>query len=402
MDLHSGAPYWLLANGLEELGSHAAPFPDRCDVAIIGAGVTGALVADRLSAEGLAVVVFDRRAPGEGSTAASTALLSYELDVGLRELSTLIGEANAGRAYQLSARAIQDIATTAESLPGATGFARCPSVCLATRPSHARKLVQEVELRRRHGLDAEFWPAARVREAYGFPSHGALRTAVAGVIDPVRLTRLLLCRAVGRGAALISRTEAREIVQTETALRVITDRGETRAGWVVYAMGYEVPPSLRPELVALHSTYALVTEPLENLGPWDGDCIVWETSRPYYYMRATADRRVMIGGADAPFQDADRRDRLMPSRTKQLERRLGQLLPGVRAPTAFEWAGTFAETRDGLPFIGPAPGRPRTLYALGYGANGITFGAVAARILGDLCLERPNPDAALFRLDRSY
>jgi glycine/D-amino acid oxidase-like deaminating enzyme len=43
---------------------------------------------------------------------------------------------------------------------------------------------------------------------------------------------------------------------------------------------------------------------------------------------------------------------------------------------------------------------PQALYALGYGANGITFGAVAARVLRDLCLGNANDDPSLFRLDR--
>jgi glycine/D-amino acid oxidase-like deaminating enzyme len=117
-------------------------------------------------------------------------------------------------------------------------------------------------------------------------------------------------------------------------------------------------------------------------------------------MRSTDDGRVMIGGADAPFKDADWRDRLMPARIRKLEKQLKRWLPGVPAETAFSWAGTFGETRDGLPYIGPLEGCPQALVALGYGANGITFGAIAARIIADLCLERSNEDVQLFRLDR--
>ena len=51
--------------------------------------------------------------------------------------------------------------------------------------------------------------------------------------------------------------------------------------------------------------------------------------------------------------------------------------------------------------LGPMEDCPQALYALGYGANGITFGAVAARIVADICLGRPTDDARLFRLDRS-
>ena len=70
MDLHSGAPFWLVRNGLER---ELAPLDqhERCDVAIVGAGVTGTLVADALICAGLDVVVVDQHMPGMGSTAAS-------------------------------------------------------------------------------------------------------------------------------------------------------------------------------------------------------------------------------------------------------------------------------------------------------------------------------------------
>ena len=399
MRLHSGAPYWLLRDGLQELGPPEPP-PRSCDVVVIGAGITGALVADALSAEGLAVVVLDRRAPASGSTAASTALLSYEIDVNLTDLSRMVGEQQAVQAYRLSQGAIGELAALAAQLPDSAGFAHCTSIRIASQQRHGPKLQREAALRQRQGLDAEYWPARQVEETYGFPSYGAIHTGTAGVLDPVRFTRVLLRRALTRGAILLSRTPARDVRPSGNGLLVVTDQGETRARWVVYAMGYEMPPELRRGMVALHSTYALVTEPLETLGHWRDACIVWETARPYSYMRATEDCRVMIGGADMPFKDAAWRDRFMPDRIGRLEKQLRKWLPGLEPQTAFTWAGTFGETRDGLPYIGPLANCPQALYALGYGANGITFGAIAARIITDLCMGRPNDDVELFRLDR--
>ncbi|MGH7530614.1 MAG: NAD(P)/FAD-dependent oxidoreductase, partial [Gemmatimonadales bacterium] len=200
--------------------------------------------------------------------------------------------------------------------------------------------------------------------------------------------------------ALLARTAVWAIREDRGCLVLDTEGGELRARWVVYAMGYEMPKALRPELVRLHSTYALATEPLPDFGPWRDQCLIWETGRPYFYLCTTEDRRILIGGADAPFRDATWRDRLMPDRSRRLERRLAELLPTLPIQTAFVWAGTFGATRDGLPYIGPDPSCPQALYALGYGANGITFGAVAAQILRDLCLGQDNDDAAVFRLDR--
>jgi glycine/D-amino acid oxidase-like deaminating enzyme len=399
MRLHSGAPFWLLKNGLCEMGIQE-PLPRFCDVVIIGAGITGALVADALSAEGLSILILDRRAPASGSTAASTSLVSYEIDLRLVDLCQKIGEAAAVQAYRLSQGAVHELAAVAASLTEPVGFELCPSLCLATQQRHGLGLQEEVDMRRRYGLDAEFWTARQVEEAYGFPSHGALRTGTAAVLDPVRLTRALLDRAMSRGATLLGRTPARDVRPDGSGLSVSTKRGETRCGWVVYAMGYEMPAELRAGMVALHTTYALATEPLEDLGPWKGECIVWETARPYSYMRSTPDRRVLIGGADTPFKDEAWRDRFMPTRTRRLERQLAEWLPGIETRTAFTWAGTFGETRDGLPYIGPMAGCPRALYALGYGANGITFGTLAGRLVRDIILDRSNPDLELFRLDR--
>lgn len=44
--------------------------------------------------------------------------------------------------------------------------------------------------------------------------------------------------------------------------------------------------------------------------------------------------------------------------------------------------GNFGETADGLPYVGPHPaGDARVHYALGYGANGMPFSAIAAEIV---------------------
>lgn len=90
MDLHSGACFWPLVNGL----GLVVPPLDRdvtCDVAVIGAGITGALLADAMTRAGLSVAALDRRDVGEGSTAASTALLMYDIDTPLHRLRERIG-----------------------------------------------------------------------------------------------------------------------------------------------------------------------------------------------------------------------------------------------------------------------------------------------------------------------
>ena len=77
MDLTSDHPFWFVRNGLLQtyppLGRD-----ESCDVAVVGAGITGALIAHRLTQIGLAVVVVDGRDVCLGSTSASTALPQRE------------------------------------------------------------------------------------------------------------------------------------------------------------------------------------------------------------------------------------------------------------------------------------------------------------------------------------
>jgi glycine/D-amino acid oxidase-like deaminating enzyme len=108
----------------------------------------------------------------------------------------------------------------------------------------------------------------------------------------------------------------------------------------------------------------------------------------------------LIGGedTDGPFDHENRN--LTEQKVKLLEHRFSTMFPGVAFKPAYIWAGTFAETKDGLPYIGRLPGRRHVYCALGYGGNGITFSMIAARLLTDLILQRPNEDAPVFRFER--
>jgi glycine/D-amino acid oxidase-like deaminating enzyme len=66
----------------------------------------------------------------------------------------------------------------------------------------------------------------------------------------------------------------------------------------------------------------------------------------------------------------------------------------------YSWEGLFANTPDGLPYIGTHRRYPRQLFALGYGGNGMTFGFMAAEVLVRLVNGRPSKDDDLFAFAR--
>ena len=150
----------------------------------------------------------------------------------------------------------------------------------------------------------------------------------------------------------------------------------------------------------LKSTFALVSEPLDSFEGWPDRSLIWESVRPYFYLRTTSDNRAIIGGEDVLYATAHKSEQLIAEKTKKLQRRFTKMFPCLDLEVSYTWAGTFGETKDGLAYIGQTPDFPNAYFALGYGGNGITFGVIAAKIVADLYLGRTNPDAHIFRFDR--
>jgi glycine/D-amino acid oxidase-like deaminating enzyme len=401
MDLKSGYPFWAVKNGL----LHAFPPLDddrRCDVAVIGGGITGALVADALHAADHDVVVLERRDIGWGSTCASTALIQYEIDTPMAELASRYGEDAAALAYRACAEAVDMIGARARTL-GDVGHAPMRSLYLASRARDVDTLASEYRLRRRHGLPVARCDARTLQARYGLHAPAALVTRRAAGLDPYRMTYRLLERMQRRGGAVFDRTTVRRIAPHGRGVRLdILGGGSVRARHVVIAAGYETQSWLPMRIARNRSTYACVSDPLEpaQLGTLR-DCMLWETARPYLYLRTTPDLRVLVGGGDDAIDVPALRDARVPRKVARLLRHVAELAPGLSLVPAFAWAGTFAETGDGLPFFDAHPTLgPRVLVAMAYGGNGITYAALGAELLQARIERRRHRLDALFGFAR--
>lgn len=405
MNLRDGDAFWPLQSGL--IRTYPPLHQDlRADVAVIGAGITGALVADALSANGLSVAVLDRRDVAFGSTSASTALLQFEIDTNLHELRAMIGRVQADRAYHLCREAIAMVEALCEGLPHGTGFSRNGSLYYASNRRDGSMLTDEQKARAEAGLNSEYLSAQEVQASFGLKAPAALYTPDGAEVDPYRLAHALLERVQQRGNVIADRTEVTRLDEEKSGgFTLYTSRGaKVRSSWVIVATGYEAETFLGQRLAQLKNSYALVTEPLPPEAElWPHGCLLWETARPYLYARTTSDRRIMVGGEDDDFHSPALRQRRLGSKAKRLHQKLGKLQPQLQTEIAFGWAGTFGETKDGLAYIGPKPDQERLLFALGYGGNGITYSVQAARLLTAHILgptEQEQADLDIFRLNR--
>ncbi|MFI8479015.1 NAD(P)/FAD-dependent oxidoreductase [Pseudomonas sp. NPDC078700] len=399
MDLRSGHCFWPINSGL--VRSYPCLSENlKCDVLVIGAGITGALVADHLSQLGINVLVLDRRDVGRGSTSASTAMLQYEIDMHLSDLITRIGKPQAERAYQLCSDAIDNLAQLAEQLPDC-GFSRKDSFYFASSEDDVESLEKEYQARKQAGFDVQLWGREAIVEHFNFSAPCGIYSTQGAQVDPFLLTHALLKRAQSNGASIFDRTRVAKIDQSAQGITAITERGlEVRAQKVVFACGYEAQSWLKEKVVDLNSTFALITEPNVVFDGWHKQCLLWESARPYSYLRTTSDNRIIIGGEDEAFKNSELRDAVLEHKRTKLIKKLAELMPKIPFEVAYAWAGTFGETQDGLAYIGETDEFPNAYFALGYGGNGITYSVVAAQIIADLYLGKPNADAEIFRFGR--
>ncbi len=395
-DLHTGVAPW--GSGGRRPAPEKLRDSMKTDVLVVGGGITGSMIAQHLSEKGLDVVVADRERPGLGSTAASTAMLLWEIDKSLGDLTQVYGFDRAVEIYRRSLEAMRGLAALVGQLSFDCRFVPRPTLFLAAEEGGAGTLADEHRLRQRAGLPGHYLDHATLLSRFGLDRAAAIYSPEAAEADPMLLSWRLLRDAIGRGAHFI---DAEITAYDHGSRRVIaeTDSGLiVEARYAVLATGYIMPDFLKSDLHRTVSSYAIATSAGQRL--WPEAALIWEASQDYLYARTTVDGRIVVGGADDDTTDSDERAKRLAAKQSYLTERLARLWPNAAPMADYSWSGTFGETVDGLPLIGPVPSMPRILAAYGYGGNGITFSFMASRMLAALVAGERQAWFESFALDR--
>lgn len=400
MDLHSGSPYWIIKNPLFDY-FHPLDNDFSIEIAIIGSGITGALAANELCRAGFKCCVVDKRSISTGSSAASTALLQYEIDVPLYKMKELVGEQNAVTAYRSCLQSITDIESALKETGVDADFERLPSLFFASNEEGEELIKKEYEIRKKHQLPVELLNSEDLYNQFRLKATGALLNRESAQMDAYKAaTGLLKYNMENNGLQVFTHTEIMNYIETKDGYQLKTADNKTiSCKYLVIAAGFEAGRFLPRNVMQLTSTYALISQPVKPEQLWPERCLIWETNEPYLYIR-TSNNRIIVGGEDEEFQDPVRRDELLREKKQILERKFHQLYPDIPFKTEMTWCGTFSTTKDGLPFIGTWPGKDKLFFDLGYGGNGITFSMIGAQIIRNMLEGKKDERAAVFGFER--
>ena len=347
------------------------------------------------------VLVVDRRTPVHGSTLASTAMIQHEIDIPLHKLAGMIGAEKANRAWQRSARAVEQLSRLVTDLALSCGFERKKTLFLAGTEYGSRALRREVEAREAARMEATFLDGATLAERFGLKRTGAILSDISASADPARMAAGILRAAMARGVELVSPLEVSDVRSTQDGVFLATAEGRLlSAGHVVFCSGYEFLETVADSGHAIISTWALATPPATALPEWLKDCIVWEGADPYLYLRRSPDGRLIVGGEDEESDSAYSSRQKLKQKARIIHRKAETLL-GITLPDPDHvWAAPFGTTRTGLPLIGPVPRLENVFAVMGFGGNGITFCQIAAEIVSAAINGHGDADADLFAFDR--
>ena len=359
------------------------------DIAIVGAGISGASVAWWLREAGLRVVVVDRGDVCAGATGRNAGFVTCgSVEHFSRQVRTH-GEDVALGLWRMS----QDNIDLIERFVAEHGvdceFRRAGTYSLAGHAHEVQELGATAAALTRLGVRVSVVDAAHIRAelgAEGFP--GGVLYHDDGEVHPVKLVRALLAKS---GADVLPHHEVRELEATHDGVRLHTERRVNDASAVVLATnGYSAD---------LHPWFA------DKIYPTRGQIMVTEPVEPFMaapcyanfvldYFRQLADGRVLIGGFRPLAKDVEvgTADVVHPEIQDALEDFLKRHFPQLAdTRVEYRWSGTMGFSADSLPIIGALPGRSNVYLLGGYTGHGIGWGFKAGQLLAKLILDGESP-----------
>lgn len=366
----------------------------KCDVLVVGGGITGLTAAHLLKKAGKRVVVLERNQIGGGDTGCTTAHLTQVTDTPLSELVSTFGRDAARVVWEGGAAAIFTIEQISRALDVECDFRRIPAFLHAPRDSedkHTESLQNDCRLANELGFTASFLASV---PQMGKPG---ICFAHQGRFHPLLYLRALAQAIDGDDSMIFEQSEAREF--SENPRTVKTEQGQIACDYIVIATHVPVigeagmfGAALLQTKLAPCTSYAIGAKIPHDAFP---EASYWDTGDPYNYLRIDRGPRndyAIFGGEDHKTGQADDAD----ERFARLERRLTSMIPSAKVDN--RWSGQVIETHDGLPYIGETANGQ--FAATGFSGNGMTFGTLAGMMACDAVFGRRNPWQGLFSADR--
>lgn len=327
----------------------------RCQVAVVGAGMTGLLTAFALRERGFDAVVLEADLPGSGATARATGSITVSNGLFFRALRDTLGTELAGRYARRQEEAVARFETLTQRLSISCGFRRLPFVLYDRKKTRALK--EEWNAAHQAGIDVRWVSSSQLP----FPVAGAVVFPRQACFHPMQFLYGLIPHL---------RIFAHSPVTDLRGGILYTPQGRVAADHIVVTAPLPFLPPPRRAL-RFEQSCALALEGVPAL-----HALYQEAEHDVLSLRPHADGLLLSGRVrtvvPAPLSDP----------LEHLHQTARALFPQCRVTAA--WGGCETGQRGTIPFVNAYVGRRADLYlAAGFSGWSMTAAMTASQFISD-------------------
>ncbi|MFN6946636.1 MAG: FAD-dependent oxidoreductase [Cytophagaceae bacterium] len=368
------------AKGTKGKNYHSLNGEKKCDVVVIGGGITGLTTAYRLSESGKEVVVLEASKIGSGTTGQSSCHLTTDIDTKYKtlyedfdtEVMQMVAESRLeGIQYMEDVIRKENIECEFKRVPGYY-YTEIPEDIqnIEEEFQHLQKTKLNVSLQDHAPLPFETYKAIKFENQAQFNAQSYLN-GLAEAIDK-------------KNGTIYENSRVIHIEEKDDYFIVSTDKGQVKATKIVLATHLPIFFNVLQTVAAPYRSYMVVGK-LKKKHP---EGLFWDTAEPYYYTRYYShdgDNYVVIGGKDHKTGSEEDSTKRYDALEKYLREHFD-----VKS-IEYKWSSQYYEPADGLPYIGKSPFSRKAFVATGFSGDGLVYGTIAAIILSDLINGKEHP-----------
>ena len=330
----------------------------RVDAAVIGAGMAGVLIADRLRERGVQTVVLEARHIGSGQTQNTTAKITSQHGLIYHALIERFGRERAQQYATANQQAIRQYAELIQQRGIDCDFREAPAYLYSG--INTAPLQQEAEAAASLGIEARLVGETELP----FSVAGAVRFEAQALFHPLKFLQ-----AVSEPLTIYENTPVLTVDKNE----IRTENYTVHADYVIFACHYPFINVPGWYFMRMHQerSYVLALE-----SHWLPESMYYGVDPQGLSLRA-ADGLLLLGGENHRTGENSQ-----GGRYEALLQQAQSLLSGCREVA--RWSAQDCMTLDGLPYIGPfSASAPNWYVATGFGKWGMTSSMVAATLIAD-------------------
>ncbi|MDP3725644.1 MAG: FAD-binding oxidoreductase [bacterium] len=374
------------------------------DVVVVGGGVAGLTVADRLSREGKHVVLLERDFCGAGASGKSSGMVAQDSELGLAGLIEHCGPEDAKLLWEFVGGGLEIMRRNIKEHGIECDYQEQDYVFMANNRRGFRKVMDEYKSRKLLGYEGRLYDKKTVSNIIGSRKYvGALRYPGTFALNSYLYVQGMREILLKRGVKIFEGTEVTDfdnkgVVVRGGAYRVLAEQ-------IVLCVDRFLPEFKRFKKDVYHiETYLTISKPLkeedaQRLFP-SGNIIVADSDMIYQYYRITGDRRLLLGGGDYlttyAYTQSKKPEHIIPKLTRYMKKKF----PGFNIEVEYVWPGLLGVSKDLVPLMGVDRVLPNVYYITT--ATGLAWATALGNYIGEKILEGRSDYDEVFSLYRKF